>query len=151
VVTEDHFQKKFLPDTAKKFSKRLLHVLDPFLKIEGKLEAKVQFGELLDSIFLKALMIKVYGMIGKDIFEVIWPAHNSVFESCSMVEESSESPRYNSNSGSQEAKKVLLVLVPGLHVYSHDRNLVDYDGFTRDDKEVLGNPDVVAHSVVVAQ
>jgi hypothetical protein len=148
---QDPYQTTYLPHTAKKLSKQLLHVLDSFLKFEGKCEAKAQFGMLLESIFLNALMIKVAGMIGKDMFRVIWPAHNSSFESCSMLEDLSQSSRHSSNSAGQKAKKVILVLVPGLLVYSHDRHLVDYDGFMKDDMEGLGKPDVVAHSIVVTQ
>jgi hypothetical protein len=111
-------------------------------------EAKLQIR--LKSIFCAALNIKFFGMIGKNVFEFIWPAHNSVFERNFMVEESSEGTTCNQIPPKQEVKKVMLALVPGLRIYNYDRKLVDYYGFTKGDEEGLEQPSLVAQAVVVA-
>jgi hypothetical protein len=89
-------------------------------------------------------------MIGKDVFECIWPAHNSIFERNFMAEESLEGTTCNQAPSNQGAKKVMLALVPGLRVYSYDRKLVDYCGFTKGG-EGLEQPSLVAQALVVAQ
>lgn len=67
-----------------------------------------------------------------------------------MVEESLEGTTGNQPPCNQEAKRVMLALVPGLRVYSYDRKLVDYCGFTKGD-EGLEQPSLVAQALVVAQ
>ena len=89
-------------------------------------------------------------MIGKNVFECIWPAHNSIFERNFMAEESLEGTTCNQTPSNQGAKKVMLALVPGLRVYSYDRKLVDYCGFTKGG-EGLEQPSLVAQALVVAQ
>ena len=118
------------------------------MKNSAKPEAKLQIR--LKSIFCAALNIKTFGMIGKNVFEFIWPAHNSTFERNFMVKDSSEGATSNQSSSKQEATKVTLALVPGLLIYSYDRKLVDYCGFTRDDEEGLEEPSLVAQAVVAA-
>ena len=117
------------------------------MKNRKKFKAKLQIR--LKSIFCAALNIKTFGMISKTVFEFIWPAHNAVFERNFMVEESSEGTTCNQTSPKQEAKKVILALVPGLRIYNYDRKLVDYCGFTKGD-EGLEQPSLVAQAVVVA-
>jgi hypothetical protein len=119
------------------------------MKNKKKSEAKLQIR--LKSIFWAALNIKSFAMIGKNVFEVIWPAHNSIIERTCMVEESSEGNTRNQTPPKQEAKKVMLALVPGLRIYKYDRKLVDYSGFTKGDEEGLEQPSLVAQAVVVAQ
>lgn len=67
-----------------------------------------------------------------------------------MLEESSERATYNQYSSKQEARKVMFAVVPGLLVYSYDRELVDYCGF-RKGNEDLEQPSLVAQAVVVAR
>ncbi|KAN0096635.1 hypothetical protein V8E51_015440 [Hyaloscypha variabilis] len=149
VIDEDkHFQEQFLPRTATKLSGRLLDALGPFIKHKGKAEAKLQ--RRLESIFCAALNIKTFAMIGKNVFEYIWPVHNSIFERNLMAEESSEGTKCNQTPSDQGTKTVMLALVPGLRVYSYDRKLVDYCGFTKGD-EGLEQPSLVAQALVVAQ
>lgn len=145
---EKCFEEEFLPRTATKLSERLFNAFGPFMKNKGNSEGKLQLR--LKSIFCAALNIKTCGMIGKNMFEFTWPAQNSIFERNSMVEESSEGSTYNPTSSKQEAKKVMLALVPGLRVYSYDRKLVDYCGFKKGDEEGLGQSSLVAQAVVVA-
>jgi hypothetical protein len=144
-----HFQEEFIPRTATKLCERLLSALGPFMKNKKKSEAKLHIR--LKSIFCAALNIKALGMIGKHVFEFIWPAHNSIFELNCMVEESSEGTTCNQAPLKQEAKKVTLALVPGLRIYKYDRKLVDYSGFITGDEEGLEQPSLVAQAVVVAQ
>ena len=148
VDEEQHFQEEFLPRTAAKLSERLLNTLGPFIKNKGESRAKLQIR--LKSIFSGALNIKTLVMIGKNVFEFIWPAHNSIFERNLMVEESPEGTIGNQTPSNQQAKKVMLALVPGLRVYSYNRKLVDYGGFTTGDEEGLEQPSLVAQAVVVA-
>ena len=119
------------------------------MKNKGKSGAKLQIR--LKSIFCAALNIKAFAMIDKNVFEFIWPAHNSVLERNFMVEESLEGITCDQTPSKQEVKKVMLALVPGLRVYSYDKKLVDYCGFTRGDEEGLEQPSLVAQAVVVAQ
>jgi hypothetical protein len=67
-----------------------------------------------------------------------------------MAEESLEGTTCNQTPSNQGAKIVILALVPGLRVYSYDRKLVDYCGFTKGD-EGLEQPSLVAQALVVAQ
>ncbi|KAE9377464.1 hypothetical protein N431DRAFT_553915 [Stipitochalara longipes BDJ] len=150
VIDEDkHFQEQFLPRTAAKLADRLLNALGPFIKHKGKSEAKLKIR--LESIFCAALNIKTFAMIGKNVFECIWPAHDSVFEKTFMEEDSSEGTTGIQDSSKQRGKMVMLALVPGLRVYRYDRKLVDYCGFTRGGEEGLEQPSLVAQAVVMAQ
>lgn len=150
VINEDkHFHEQFLPRTANKLSERLLNALGPFIKHKGKPEAKIQIR--LESIFYAALKIKTFAMVGKDVFECIWPAHDTIFERSFMAEESSDGTTCNQTPSKQEVKKVMLALVPGIRVYGYDRKLVDYCGFTKGDEQGLQQPSLVAQAVVVAQ
>lgn len=85
------------------------------------------------------------------MFDFIWPARDSAFESYFMVEESSESNVKRKDYFKQRVKKTILVLVPGLRVYNYDRSLVDYSGFTKGDEEELGNSSLVAQAVVTTK
>jgi len=67
-----------------------------------------------------------------------------------MAEESSEGTKCDQTPSDQGTKTVMLALVPGLRVYSYDRKLVDYCGFTKGD-EGLEQPSLVAQALVVAQ
>lgn len=114
----------------------------------AKSSAKLQVR--LKSIFHAALNIKTFGMIDKNVFKYIWPAHNSVFQADLMVEESLEGTTCDQNPSMKETKKVALALIPGLLIYSYDRKLVDYCGFTKGNEEGLELPSLVAQAVVVA-
>ena len=50
-----------------------------------------------------------------------------------------------------QPKKVKLCLVPGLCVYSYDRKMNDYYGFTKGDEGNLGKPDIVFRAVVAIE
>ncbi|KAH6698422.1 hypothetical protein BKA61DRAFT_583255 [Leptodontidium sp. MPI-SDFR-AT-0119] len=150
VINEElHFQEEFIPRTATKLTERLLGALGPFLKNKNKSDAKLHIR--LKSIFCAALNIKSFRMIGKHVFEFIWPAQNSICDKdCMMEEESSEGTTYDQTSLKTEAKKVVLALVPGLRVFKYDRKLVDYSGFMKGDEEGLEQCCIVAQAVVVA-
>jgi hypothetical protein len=115
-----------------------------------KLEPESPSWRIWRDIFLEALKIKTFGMVGKHIFEAIWPRHNSPFADSHMVEVSlGNSTRHRPRS--EPSGNVMLVLVPGLRVYRYDRTMVDYYGFVRGDEQKLKDPKLMAAATVLSQ
>lgn len=150
VVDNHHFKEVFLPRTAKRLAKRLLNALAPLVKGKYSVGEK-DFEEELEAIFRSALEIKTLGMTANHVLEFIWPSRSTVFENDSMAEEASGSYTDGRGNSEKKAKKVLLTLVPGLRVYSYERQLVDYCNFTSGDEKGLGKGDLVAHTLVMTQ
>ncbi|KAH8685483.1 hypothetical protein BGZ60DRAFT_92964 [Tricladium varicosporioides] len=148
VVDSHHFKEVFLPRTAKRLAKRLLNVLAPLVK-GNYLIGEQDFEEDLEAIFRSALEIKTLGMTVNHVLEFIWPAQSTVFESDSMTEEVLGSYTSDRGNSDKKVKKVLLTLVPGLRVYSYERQFVDYCNFTSGKEKVLGKGELVAHTLVI--
>ena len=110
----------------------------------------VEFSKSLESVFHIALRVKTLGMMGNHILEFIWPDRDSVFDNSLMEEQRSGSTNGCKYPTEQKVGKVKLVLVPGLRVYSYDRKLVDYCGFTNGDEEGLEKVNAIAKAVVLA-
>ncbi|KFY32333.1 hypothetical protein V493_00300 [Pseudogymnoascus sp. VKM F-4281 (FW-2241)] len=147
VVDNHHFKEVFLPRTAKKLARRLLHVFDPLVK--GKYSVgEEDLEQELDSIFRSALEIKTLGMTANHILELIWPSRSTIFDRNSMTEEPLGRNRDSCNDPEKVAKKVLLTLVPGLRAYSYDRQVVDYCNFTSGEEKGLDHGDLIAHALV---
>jgi len=90
-------------------------------------------------------------MIGKDLFEAIWPTRNSTYDSLSMTVVPPESGPVDQDDSGCGLMKVKLPHVPGLSIYRYDRKLVDYCSFTKGDEEELGEADVLFKAVVAIE
>jgi hypothetical protein len=136
-----------LPRKAKGLAERHLEILAPFITEKGKAECTEKLMWRLEGIFTIALDLKVFLMTTKDMFECIWPAPGSDFDVDTM--ETARPRRQEINQYDQtESPRVVLPVTPGLRVYSHDRQLVDYNGFRKVGDHVVGQQGVVAKSMV---
>jgi hypothetical protein len=148
VVNSDYFQKVFLDRTATNLAERLLNALELFTRVKRRDQSKLRIKGCLTSIFRCALDIKTQVIIGKDIFETIWPAKNSGFESFSMIVVPSQNGPCGRAVSQLRPIRVKLPLVPGLRVYRYDRKSVDCCGFTKGDEGNLGESDLVVPAAV---
>jgi hypothetical protein len=147
VFESQHFREQFLVRTASRFGDRLFRVFSHLIK--RKYSRKTM--ERLKAAFQLALEIKILIMMSKDVYEVIWPTTGNDFDDYLMKEEPLETfVASHTHSGSNE-RKVLIPLVPGLRIYSFERKAVDYFGLKTGREEGLGEPEVLAKSIVATQ
>jgi len=150
VVENPHFKETFRATTAERFAKRLSMALAPL--VNGQLSTgEDEFEKDLNAIFRSALNIKLLGLTANHVFEFIWPSRNAIFEGESMAEETPRKYTNRTDDSEETARKVNLTLVPGLRVYSSERQFVDYCNFMCGDVQGLGNGDLVTYAVVVTQ
>lgn len=149
-----YFQKIFLPRAATKLADRLLDVLQSFIKHDKHRPRHRRTRRIkphFESIFQYALAAKSQAMIGKDIFETIWPDHGSAFDSKCMRVKAMKRDRCGRDNSESLPVIVKLPLVPGIRVYRYDRKLVDYCSFTNGSEKDLGNPDTLWEALVTVE
>lgn len=101
----------------------------------------------LEGIFTVALSLKVLLMTTKDMFECIWPTAGSEFDIGTM--ETAWPRRQGINQHDPTGRpRVVLPVAPGLHLYSHNRQMVDYNAFIEVGKHMDGQSRVISKSVV---
>lgn len=136
-----------LPRKAKRLAEQHLEILAPFIAEKENTECTEQLRWRLEGIFIIALNLKVHLMITKDMFECIWPAPGSDFDVDTM--ETARPRRQEITQYDQTGSpRVVLPVTPGLRVYSHDRQMVDYNGFREVGDHVEGQQSVIAKAVV---
>lgn len=131
-----------------RFAERLLAALQPLMQHKYKSTLEGTLRPTLQAIFRAALEIKTSVMVSKDMYQCIWPTPEAIFDPITME---TERDKFNPDTAESHMNqmKVRLVLVPGLCVYEHDRQLVDYFGFKREDDMCTANPRVLYKAVVL--
>jgi hypothetical protein len=147
LIEDEHFQNTVLHRKAKALAERHLDILTPFISEKSKTECTEILRVRLEGIFTVALGLKVLVMATKDMFECIWPTPGSEFDVDTM--ETAQPRRQGIDQYDWiEGSRVVLPVAPGLRLYSHDRELVDYNGFIEVGDCADGQPRVIAKSVV---
>jgi hypothetical protein len=145
---QDIFKDVLLPKMASRFAERLLVALQPLIQHEYKETLEYTLRPTLQAIFHAGLEIKTSVMVSKDMYQCIWPTPEASFDPSTME---TERDKFNPDTPDSHTNdmKVRHVLVPGLCFYEHDRHLVDYFGFKRENDACTGKPCVLYKAVVL--
>ncbi|KAF2647603.1 hypothetical protein K491DRAFT_723300 [Lophiostoma macrostomum CBS 122681] len=148
VMKDKHFQEVDLPRYAKRLATRLTAALHPVIEEKKRPRVTKELNELLVRPFQLALDIKCLVMVGKDLFECVWPDRGTPFEESCMVDEPANWMRGGKEDGKLNWNRfVKLPSLPGLRVYAYERQMVDYNGFRKGVEEVSQGT-VVAKALV---
>jgi hypothetical protein len=148
LVSSPCFKEGFLDQRALKLADSLLAELHIFIRTKGRDSIANRVRSQLKSVFQSALEVKIHTIIGKDLFEAIWPAPQTTFDAVSMT---TQSDLKTSGILEHLPRKVKLCLAPGLRVYTYDRKTVDYSSFTKGDERDLGKPGMVFQALVAIE
>lgn len=138
LIEEDFFQQHVIPARASVLADRIIRTLAPFFPLPDDVEdiedaqvistwsaKRVPLAEVVES----ALRIKAYVTLSTDLFEMVLYSPSTSFDQEVMMPEAmdggpAKTPRYST-------PKVKLCLLPSLHIYNHDRKMVDLNNFVR--------------------
>ena len=133
----DFFQEHVIPAKATVLADRLIRTFASFFARQKGLEdlqAEVVadlFTKkiLLQDVFEQALRIKAQATISKDVFEMVLYTPGTPFDRDLMDAETMEGDPAKVPFSTKP--RVKLCIVPSLHVYGHDRRIVEYNTFVR--------------------
>jgi hypothetical protein len=125
-----------------------LEILAPLIAEKNKAECTEKLRWRLKGIFTIALNLKVLLMTTRDMFECVWPAPGSEFDLDTMETARPRRQEIDQYDQTERPRVVVLPVSPGLRVYSHDRQMVDYNGFKMVGDHVDGPQNIIAKSMV---
>jgi hypothetical protein len=153
----DFFQKHVIPAKAAVLADRLIYTLNPlFAQKEGSEDPDQEVVEewsnkriRLAEVFEHALRIKAQATVSKDLFEMALYSPGTPFDKGIMEPETMEGDRMRVLSSNMPGVK--LCLVPALHVYDHDRKIVDYNNFVQRPSSRSSRPINLTKATVVLE
>lgn len=153
----DFFQRHVIPAKASVSADRLIRTLNPlFAQEEGLEDSDREAVEgwsnkrtRLKEVFEHALRIKTQATVSKDLFEMALYSPETPFDKEVMEAETMEGDKmrvlYSNMPG------VKLCLVPALHVYGHDRKIVDYNNFVQQPSSRRSGPINLTKAIVILE
>jgi hypothetical protein len=139
-LIEQHlFQNHIIPQKAIVLADRVTRALSPLTAWDTQLDKEVHINAFeklseektqLVEVFDQALRLKAKVVVSKNLFEMVMYPPGTPFDKDLMVAESME--RHRAQQPFHDVPMVRLCLLPSLHVYEHDRKLVDHTSFIRE-------------------
>lgn len=155
LIEAEFFQQHIIPAKAKVLADRLSDTLASVLSTEegpGDSHSTVlrswstKKSQIVE-IFELASRIKAKATVRKDWFEMVFYAPGSLFDKDVMEAETMEGD--GAMVPFSTASEVKLCLLPSLHVYGHDRMLVDCNNFVRRHSSRRAGATIITKAVVV--
>lgn len=157
MIEEEFFQQHVIPAKATVLADRLIHTLSPFfLENHGREDSEGEVPRAwstkkghLKKVFESALRIKAQATVSKDTFEMVLFNPGTAFNKDIMGVETMEGGKADISCSSIPLVK--LCLLPSLHVYEHNRKLVDYNNFERRSSSQRSAAMVLTNAVVILE
>jgi hypothetical protein len=137
LIEEEFYQHHIIPARASVLADRILRTLAPlFTSSDGLQDGDGEAPTMwlakkapLTEVFENALRIKAQVTVSKDLFEMVLYSPETTFDQDFMVSETMDGGRAKIPSSS--TSRVKLCLLPSLHLYKHNRKIVEYNNFIR--------------------
>jgi hypothetical protein len=148
-MEDEHFREVVLNRHATRLAIRLSAALYPLIQSKTRLRVTRDLRKILVQPFRLALDIKCLIMVGKDLYECIWPTRGSPFKERRMIDEPADYAQAGNDKTLDPNPLVRLPILPGLRIYAYERQMVDYNGFRNGCEEVLKGSVVAKARVLI--